>query len=137
MAAGAAGSFVDTLASNTHNSFSSASRRINVHLQPVNDIPTGGVSISGQQEDLGVGDVLRGVATDLADEDGLGPLNYFWRYQLDNGNYQGIENAASQTYTLTAIDAGQSIVFGVSYIDQGGTLETVLSDVFEIPEVLA
>ena len=86
-----------------------------VRVAHVNSAPTGGVSITGQAIE---NSVLTAVST-LADEDGLGELNYQWvRGTTD------IAGATAATYTLTGSDVDSVISVRVSYIDNMGTAET-------------
>ena len=86
----------------------------------LNSLPTGSISLSGDP-------VLRSVLTanieELDDRDGLGTFSYQW---LRDG--APVLSATSSTYTLTQEDVGSQISVEVSYIDGGGTAESVTSD---------
>jgi hypothetical protein len=83
----------------------------------INDVPTGGVTISGTATE---DQVLTAVST-LADDDGLGTLHYQWQR---NGANVGLDQA---TYTLSDADVGASITVIVSYTDGQGTPESATS----------
>jgi hypothetical protein len=85
----------------------------------VNDAPTGGVSISGLAL---TGEVLTAVTGSLADADGLGTLAYQW---VSGG--VDIPAETNSTYTLLASDEGKTVTLRVSYTDDFGTAESVLS----------
>ncbi|MDG0996930.1 MAG: cadherin-like domain-containing protein, partial [Gammaproteobacteria bacterium] len=86
----------------------------------VNDVPTGGVTITGSvviNQELGT-DI-----TTLADIDGLGTLVYQW---FANG--EAIINADKSTYNLTQAEAGKVITVELSYVDGNGSNESVISN---------
>ncbi|HBK55391.1 MAG TPA: hypothetical protein DDZ76_03775, partial [Xanthomonadales bacterium] len=80
----------------------------------INDLPTGGITISGTATE---DQTLTAVST-LADDDGLGPLNYQWR--RDGAPIVG---ATSNTYTLGDADVGAQMSVVVTYTDVRGTAE--------------
>ena len=85
----------------------------------VNDAPAGAVTIDGtitQNEELSAN------ASALSDADGLGTFSYQWK-----ADGEAIENATSQTFTLTQSEVGKAITVDVSYDDQQGTTELVTS----------
>jgi predicted outer membrane repeat protein len=84
-----------------------------------NDAPTGGVQISGSPS---VGESLTADTSRLSDEDGLGILSYQW---LKNGS--AIVGADSASYVVTSSDVGSSLSVRVSYVDGGGSSETLRS----------
>ena len=92
---------------------------ISVTVENVNDAPTGAVTISGTTSQ---GEELTAVTTTLADEDGLGDLNYQW---LRDGSE--ISGATASTYTLQQDDVDTAISVSVSYTDGGGAVEEVTS----------
>ena len=84
----------------------------------VNDVPTGTVSITGE---VAKNKDLTAVST-VVDEDGLGTLSYQWKADgID------IPGATSSTFTLAESQIGRTITVTISYIDGGGTLESVTS----------
>ena len=85
----------------------------------VNDAPTGSVGIVGQATQ---GQVLLANTTALADLDGLGTFSYQWLRDATP-----ITAATFSSYTLTSADIGASISLKVSYLDGGGTIETLTS----------
>ncbi|MCB1327946.1 MAG: hypothetical protein KDK28_00070 [Maritimibacter sp.] len=85
----------------------------------VNDLPTGGITISGNAV---TGSSLSVDTTALADEDGLGAFTFGW---LRDGAV--IAGAAGATYELTTDDHGAVISARVSYTDGGGTFEEITS----------
>jgi nitrous oxide reductase accessory protein NosL len=80
----------------------------------INDVPTGGITISGTVEE---DQILTAVST-LADADGLGPLNYQWR--RDGVDVPG---GTASTYLLGDADVGAAMSVVVTYTDQQGTAE--------------
>ncbi|WP_194097072.1 M10 family metallopeptidase C-terminal domain-containing protein [Marivivens aquimaris] len=84
----------------------------------VNDSPTGAVSIIGPEQE---GATLSIINT-LADEDGLGALNYQWKR-----DGVAISGANAETYALTQDDVSKAITATVSYTDSFGTTESVTS----------
>ncbi len=85
----------------------------------VNDLPTGGVTISGAATQ---GQTLTSNTASLADLDGLGTLSYQW---LRGGNASA--GATANTYSPTQADVGLAISVRVSYTDGGGAFESVTS----------
>lgn len=79
--------------------------------------PTGGVTISGNAQQ---GQTLVADTQTLADANGLGTLNYQW---LRAG--VAITGASASSYVLTQADVGASVSVRVSYVDGGGTAESV------------
>jgi hypothetical protein len=105
----------------TDTSGKSSIGNIDILVSDTNDAPTGAVTISGTTSQ---GEELTAVTTTLADEDGLGELNYQW---LRDGS--DISGATSSTYTLAQDDVGSAISVKVSYSDDGDTVEEVVSGV--------
>lgn len=108
-------SFSYTASDGTLTSSSTAS----LTLAPVNDLPTGAVSIDGTFQ---APHVLTANTSTLADADGLGTLAYQW--QRD-----GVDIAlqTGNSYTLTGADVGHSIDVVVHYTDGQGNAESVTS----------
>ena len=92
----------------------------------VNDLPTGGIAITGTIAQYGI---LTADTSTLADQDGLGTLNYQW---FANGT--AISGATSATYTLTQAEVDKAITVNASYLDGYGANERVSSN--PTPEVL-
>jgi hypothetical protein len=79
----------------------------------VNDAPTGGVGIDNGTPVLG--DTLK-ASNNLADNDGVGTVNYQW--QRNGANIAG---ATGASYTITQSDVGAVISVLASYTDGEGT----------------
>lgn len=95
-------------------------------VENINDIPLGGVSVSGLPRE----DETLTVSTDnLTDEDGLGEFTYQW---LAGGT--PILNATTASFTLTQDQVGNRIVARVRYVDGYGTAEQVDSSVTDTVE---
>ncbi len=85
----------------------------------VNDLPSGSVIITGT---VTKGQMLTVDVSSLADNDGLGTLNYQWQHDgID------ISGATVDSYTLGALDVGLSITVVVMYLDLHGTSESITS----------
>ena len=91
-----------------------------VTVQNINDDPTGSVTISG---DATEGAELTAVTSTIADEDGLGVINYQW---LSDGS--AISGATSSSHTLTQSEVGKAISVTVSYTDDHGTEESITAE---------
>jgi hypothetical protein len=93
-----------------------------ITINPVNDLPTGGVSITGTATE---DQVLTANTATLADVDGLGTLHYQWQHDVGSGFVN--VGADQATYTLGDSDVGGVVRVVTRYTDGGGTLETVTS----------
>ncbi|MCY3689285.1 MAG: putative Ig domain-containing protein, partial [Gammaproteobacteria bacterium] len=94
-------------------------------LDDDNTAPTGAPTIAGK---AAVGETLTANRGTLADADGL-PSTTFpegYAFQWRRGGTD-IAGATSRTYTLVAADAGGTITVAVSYTDNYGNTETVVS----------
>lgn len=91
----------------------------NFTILPVNDIPTGTVTISGNAQENAT---LTANTGTIADNDGLGTFSYQWL--LDN---VVIGSATDDFYILGDIDVGKQISVQVSYTDGQGTAESLTS----------
>ena len=89
-----------------------------VAVTPVNDTPTGSVTISGTATQ---NQILTATNT-LADVDGLGTIAYQW---LANGT--AISGATAATLTLGQAQVGKTITVKAAYTDLLGTAENVIS----------
>ncbi|WP_170181811.1 DUF4347 domain-containing protein [Phreatobacter stygius] len=99
----------------------SSAATVTVGVTAVDDVHTGGVSISGTAAE---DQVLTAVST-LADPDGLGTLHYQWQRDAGSGFVNvGIDQA---TYGLGDADVGATVRVVVSYTDGGGTAESETS----------
>ena len=85
---------------------------------PINDLPTGSVTISG----IPTEEQVLLASNTLQDVDGLGTITYQW---LRDGG--AITGASSATYTLGDADVGHTIKVRATYVDGGDTLESVTS----------
>ncbi len=95
----------------------SATGSTTVNIAPVNDLPTGAVTISGVAK---VGNLLTASNT-LADADGIAtPVAYQWK-----ANGADIDGAVGDTFTVTSAEVGKIISVEASYTDGGGTDEAV------------
>ena len=86
----------------------------------VNDLPTGSVRLFGTAVE---GSELRGDASLIEDEDGLGTFQFQW---MRDGS--AIAGATGSSYTLTGADVQAEVSLRVRYVDGQGTTETLLSD---------
>ncbi len=87
-----------------------------VNITRVNDLPTGGVTVSGIAT---VGETLT-VSNTLADAEGIDtPIAYQWK-----ADGVDIEGAVGDAFTLTAAEFGKVISVEASYTDGRGTDET-------------
>jgi len=84
----------------------------------VNSAPVGSVNISG----IATEDQVLSASNNLADADGMGVVSYQWQR-----NSVDIAGATSASYTLGDNDAGTTVTVIASYIDGGGTSESVSS----------
>ncbi|MBD1942561.1 cadherin-like domain-containing protein [Coleofasciculus sp. FACHB-712] len=87
-------------------------------ITPVNDAPTGSVTISGNPTQ---GAILTANNT-LSDVDGLGTISYQWQAGGTN-----IAGATSSTFTLGQNQVGKVITVTAAYTDGQGTAESVTS----------
>ncbi len=87
-----------------------------------NDPPTGTVTISGTATQ---GQTLTAVTSTIVDPDG--PSSLTFTYQWKRGG-AAISSATGRTYVLTQADVGAAITVTVSWTDDGGTAETLISD---------
>ncbi|KGG08156.1 SBBP repeat-containing protein [Prochlorococcus marinus] len=78
-------------------------------------------SISGNAE---VGNTLS-ISVDTADPDGTGNLSYSWQTSLDNSIWSVV--GADSTYTVGAIEEGKSLRAVISYEDDQGFDELVIT----------
>ena len=90
-----------------------------VAITPVNDLPSGGVVITGVTAQ---NQTLIANTTSLADVDGLGALSYQW---LENN--VAIGGATGSSLVLTQDQVGKAITVQVSYTDLLNSPESVIS----------
>ena len=98
-------------------------------ITPANTLPEGLPTISGTAE---VGQTLTVDTSDITDANGL--TSPGWTYQWirvdTSGTETDIREASSQTYMLTATDAGLQFRVRVTFTDDGGASETLRSDFY-------
>ncbi|MEJ6024386.1 Ig-like domain-containing protein, partial [Ramlibacter sp. PS4R-6] len=94
----------------------SATYTLTLDLTPVDDLPTGNVTISGTGL---AGNTLTATNT-LADVDGIGVISYQW-----NSDGTPIGGATSDTYLLGSADVGTVISVTATYIDGDGNTDSV------------
>ena len=93
-----------------------------IAITPVNDPPTGGVTLSGvAQEDQ----TITANTSSIADPEGLGAFNYQWQQSSDGINWNNISGATASTFVSGDGQVGQQLRVQVSYTDGQGTVETV------------
>ena len=88
------------------------------NVAPINDLPTGAVTISGTATQ---GQTLT-ASNSLADVDGLGPITYQWQ-----AGGTDITGATGTTLLLTQAQVGKAITALARYTDGFGTPEAVVS----------
>lgn len=93
-------------------------------VQNVNDAPVGGVAISDMTPTQGI--ALTAMPGTILDADGMAGsvLTYRWQ-QLNGGNWVNIAGATSATFTPA--NAGATLRLVVTYTDDQGTNETLVS----------
>ena len=94
-------------------------------LAPVNTAPTGLPTITGTAR---VGETLTASVADIADVDGLTTATFAYQWIANDGTDDTeIESAMDSTYTPAAANAGKAIKVRVTFTDDGGTEETLVS----------
>ena len=94
-----------------------------VSAEPTPNSPaTGAPTISGTAQ---VGETLMADTSGIADADGLGSVQYEYRWLADDADISG---ATSATYTLVAADEGKAIRVRVSFTDDAGNGEALTSE---------
>ena len=91
-----------------------------------NNAPTGLPTISGVP---GVGETLTASAAGIADADGVTGAAFAWQWVANDGTADtGIAGATAAAYTLTSAEVGKTIKVRVTFTDDGGTEETLVSE---------
>ena len=90
----------------------------------INDSPTGDVSIDGTATE---DETLTAKVDNVTDADGLGAFIYQWQRNTDS-SFENIAGETGNTYTLGDTDVGQTLRVQVSYRDQRGADERLISD---------
>ncbi|MCK8784297.1 Ig-like domain-containing protein [Roseomonas sp. NAR14] len=98
----------------------------NISLTLANSVPTSGPTLLGNATE---GQILTADATGIADADGISPgaVGYQWERDDGQGGWTAIGGATDGTYTLSQADAGHQVRAVASYIDDGGTAESIAS----------
>ena len=92
----------------------------------VNTAPTGLPTISGTAQ---VGETLTASADEIADADGLENATFAYQWLSNNGTSDAdIDDATKSTYTVVAADVGKTLKVRVTFTDDGGTEETLVSE---------
>ena len=95
----------------------------------VNTAPTGLPAISGTAE---VGEELTVSADDIADGDGLETATFTYRWLADDGTVEtAIAGATGESYKLTPADVGKTLKVRVTFTDDKGNEETLVSEATE------
>ena len=91
--------------------FDASPNTLSFAITPVNDTPTGSVTLSGtatQNQTLSA-------ANTLADADGLGTVAYQWQSSTNGTTWSAIAGATSSTFSLTSTQVGQQVRVSASY----------------------
>ena len=107
----------------TNGGVSSQSDTASISITPLNDAPTGSVSIAGTIQE----NAILTASNTLADADGLGTVTYQWQQSTDGTNWSNISGAINATLTLNNAQSGKFVRTQASYTDQQGTAETIAS----------
>ena len=93
---------------------------------PENSAPTGLPAIAGTAQ---VGETLTASAAGVADADGLTDAVFTWQWVANDGTADAdIAGATGTSYPLTAAEVGMTVKVRVTFTDDGGTVETLVSD---------
>ena len=96
---------------------------------PVNTAPTGLPTIFGTAQ---VGETLTASIAGIADGDGLDDATFAYQWVSNDGTSDtDIEGTTDSTYALVAADSGKTIRVRVTFTDDGGTEETLVSEATE------
>ena len=91
----------------------------------VNAAPTGLPAITGTAR---IGETLTASESGIADADGLTNASFAWQWVAHDGTTDtDLADATGTTYTLTAAEAGKTIKVRVTFTDDAGTEETLVS----------
>ena len=92
---------------------------------PSNTAPTGLPIIAGTVQ---VGETLTASAEGIEDLDGLADAAFAWQWVSNDGTADtDIEDATEAAYTPVAADAGRTLKVRVTFTDDGGTQESLVS----------
>ena len=92
--------------------------------QVTNNAPTGAPSISGTAK---VDEKLTASIAGIADEDGTDNATFAYQWISNNGSDSDIAGATGSSYTVKAADVGKTIKVRVTFTDDGGNEESLLS----------
>ena len=108
------------------NAAAGFSRQAVTNATPVaNTLPAGQPAIAGTPL---VGATLTASADGIEDADGLAGAVFAWQWIVNDGSGDAdIAGATEASYTLTAAEAGKTVKVRVTFTDDGGTEETLLS----------
>ena len=108
------------------NAAAGFSRQAVTNATPVaNTLPAGQPAIAGTPL---VGATLTASAKGIEDADGLAGAVFAWQWIVNDGTGDAdIAGATEASYTLTAAEAGKTVKVRVTFTDDGGTEETLLS----------
>ena len=99
---------------------------VSAATEAVNTAPTGLPAIAGTPR---VGETLTASVNDIEDADGLDDATFAYQWISNDGTSDSdIEDATDSTYELVAADAGKTIRVRVTFTDDGGTDETLVSE---------
>ena len=92
----------------------------------INQSPTGAPAIAGTPQ---VGQTLTAGPGDIADGNGITNATFAWQWIANDGTSDAdIAGATGAEYTLTSAEEGKTIEVRVTFTDDGGTEETLVSD---------
>ncbi|MCX6780492.1 MAG: tandem-95 repeat protein, partial [Candidatus Magasanikbacteria bacterium] len=95
---------------------SSNAATVTVNVAPVNDAPTGAVSITG----VAAQSYSLTASNTLADADGIGAISYQWL-----ADDIAINGATGGSFVLTAAQVGKVITVLATYVDSQGSIEQI------------
>ena len=91
-----------------------------------NVLPTGLPEITGTTR---AGEILTASVSEIADDDGLTGVSFAWQWITNDGNADTeITGATSATYRLTSAEVGKRIKVQVTFTDDRGEEEILVSD---------
>ena len=96
-------------------------RSVTVTVTLTNNLATGAPTISGTAQ---VGQTLTASTSGIADTDGLTNVSYSYQWLADDTD---IDGATSSTYTLQTSDNGKTINVRVTFTDDAGNEESLIS----------
>ncbi|SDN53347.1 peroxidase family protein [Pseudomonas jinjuensis] len=100
-----------------------------VAVANVNDAPTGAPTVTGTARR---GQTLTAQTAGIADIDGLGALSYRWQVSTAGGAFIDIAGANAAAFVLQQGQVGERVRVVTTFVDGGGTEETIFSTPTEI-----